>query len=360
MSKKKHVLYKSFTITPTHIYKIGKQGKDKTLELVDKREVLSHLQEDVDFITQQVENTLTEEDHHLLTYFDHYKHEKEKEWFAREISKGNNPEEKTFTFTTPYNTTGRELEFLIDKEELDEYLGESSSGKSRYHFLYQDRLFREVVSWSERVHAVNKTSNKRISQGWTRTVRSFRPEEIKPKISLSTIDNQYFKFINNPLEDNTSVLIIELVIKGVWYQLHFNFNQERFKDAIKINRPDITLDDDNNPRFHFSVEYAYTYGDISSRYITAVDVGVTEYATVVVWDTKEHCIVHSTILSQRTHSLRNSIQRSDSQKVGLINLGRYEEAADHRNANIYKKKTLAILAAQELSLIHISEPTRRS
>ena len=354
MSKKKHVLYKSFTITPTHTYKIVKQGRKQSIELVDKQEVLSQLREDITFITQQVESTLMEEDHHLLTYFEHYKHEKEQEWFTREMSKGNNPEEKTFTFITPYNTTGRELEFLIDKEELDEYLDKATSGKSRYHFLYQDRLFREVASWSERVHAVNKTSNKRISQGWTRTVRSFRPEEIKPKISLSAVDNQYFKFINNPLEDNTHTLIIELVIKGEWYQLHFNFNQDRFTDAMKINRPDITLDDDNNPRFHFSVEYAYTYGDISSRYITAVDVGVTEYATVVVWDTKEHCIVHSTILSQRTHALRNSIQRSDNQKIGLINLGRYEEAADHRNANIGKKKTLAILAAQEIADIAYS------
>lgn len=354
MSKKKHVLYKSFTITPTHIYKIVKQGRKQSLELIDKQEVLSQLREDVSFITQQVENTILEEEHHLLTYFEHYKYEKEQEWFAREISKGNNPEEKTFTFTTPYNTTGRELDFLISKEELDAYLDNKTSGKSRYHFLYQDRLFREVASWSERVHAVNKTSNKRISQGWTRTVRSFKPEEIKPKISLSAVDNQYFKFINNPLEDNTHTLIIELVIKGEWYQLHFNFNKARFKDAIKINRPDITLDDNGSPRFHFSVEYAYTYGDISSRYITAVDVGVTEYATVVVWDTKEHCIVHSTILSQRTHALRNSIQRSDNQKIGLINLGRYEEAADHRNANIGKKKTLAILAAQEIADIAYS------
>ena len=64
--------------------------------------------------------------------------------------------------------------------------------------------------------------------------------------------------------------------------------------------------------------------------------------------------MHSTILSQRTHALRNSIQRSDNQKVGLINLGRYEEAADHRNANVNKKKTLAILAAQEIADIAYS------
>ena len=314
MSKKKHALYKSFTITPTHAYKISKKRGKQSLDRVDKQEVLSLLREDVMFITQQVDNTILGESHHLLAYFEHYKHEKEQEWFNREIAKGNNPEEKTFTFTTPYNTTGRELEFLISKEEIDEYLGTTTSGKSRYHFLYQDRLFREVASWSERVHAVNNTSNKRISQGWARTVRSFQPEDLKPKISLSSVDNQYFKFINNPLEDNTHTLIIELVIKGEWYQLHFNFNKERFQDAIKINRPDITLDDNGSPRFHFSFEYAYTYGDISSRYITAVDVGVTEYATVIVWDVKERCIVHSTILSQRTHSLRNSIQRSDNQK----------------------------------------------
>lgn len=355
MSKKNDILYKSFTITPTYIYKIEKKNKEKSLTLVNTQEVLSQLRDDVDFITQQVENTFIAEDHHLITYFEYYKYEKEQEWVYKEILKGNDPEEKKFNFTTPYNSTGRELEFFIDQNILNEYLSNhGSSGKSRYQFLYQDRLFREVSSWSERVHAVNKTTNKHVSQGWERTARSFKPKGIKPKISLSSVDNQYFKFINNPLEDKSNDLIVELVIKGQWYQLHFNFNTQRFKDGIKINRPDITLDNNNNPRFHFTVEYAYTYGDISSRYITAVDVGIKEYATVIVWDTQNKSIVHSSILSRRIHSLRNSIQRTDKQKIGLINLGRYEEAAEHRNANNHKKKTLAILAAQEIADIAYS------
>ena len=354
MPKKNNILYKSFTITPTYIYKIENKNKEKILTLVDMQEVLSQLRDDVNFITQQVENTIITEKHHLITYFEYYKHEKEQEWFYKELLKGNNIEDKKFNFTTPYNTTGRELNFFINQNILNEYLdNHGSSGKSRYQFLYQDRLFREVSSWTERIHAVNKTTYKHVSQGWERTVRSFKPEDLKPKISLSAVDNQYFKFINNPLEDNTHTLIIELVIRGKWYQLHFNFNKQRFTDAIKINRPDITLDD-NNPRFHFTVEYTYTYGDISSRYITAVDVGVTEYATVIVWDIQNKSIVHSSILSRRIHSLRNSIKRSDNQKIGLINLGRYEEATDHRNANIHKKKTLAILAAQEIADIAYS------
>ena len=40
MPKKNDILYKSFTITPTYIYKIENKNKDKIINLVDMQEVL--------------------------------------------------------------------------------------------------------------------------------------------------------------------------------------------------------------------------------------------------------------------------------------------------------------------------------
>lgn len=218
--------------------------------------------------------------------------------------------------------------------------------------MYQDRLFREVSSWYERVHASNKTTDKYVSQGWSRTVRSFAPQKISPKISLSASDTQFVSFINDGLDGKA--LVMRMVVKGVWHRLHFAFDHDRFSDASKVCLPDITINDKGTPRFHFAVEYDYTYGDVSDRYLVGVDVGVATYATVVVWDVINECIVHASMLSQDVHSLHNSIKASDKQKISLINQGRYKEAQLHRQANITKKKELAIKAAQEIADIAFS------
>lgn len=347
MSRSKSTLYKSFTAAPFTIYREEKDSKSINLVEVDRDEALSQIADDVLFITECVSETIDQWETQILDHYSHYRYEKEQKWLLEQVSKGKDTEKITYNFNVQPNTIGRELRYVIQGGDLDRYLGSAKTGRSRYSMIYQDRLFREVSSWYERVQASNKTTDKYVSQGWSRTVRSFAPQKISPKISLSASDAQFVSFINDGLDGNA--LVMRMVVKGVWHQLHFALDHNRFSDASKVCLPDITLNERGTPRFHFAAEYDYTYGNVSDRYLVGVDVGITTYATVVVWDTKDECIVHASMLSQDVHSLHNSIKASDKQKIDLVNQGRYEEAQLHRQANITKKKELAIKAAQEIA-----------
>ena len=95
-----------------------------------------------------------------------------------------------------------------------------------------------------------------------------------------------------------------------------------------------------------------------------MDVGINNYATVVVRDTKTGRIVYETTLSQRVHSLWNSVRASEQQvrdlrrKVATLlhdrqaRMSALDEAQLHREAASRKKRELAILAAQEVA--HLS------
>lgn len=221
------------------------------------------------------------------------------------------------------------------------------SGKSRYSRLLADRVVREVSSWSERDKVFNGFGDKYVSQGWIRTVNSSKPADLDYKYSLSAASHQFCKIVNNSYQEGT--IEMKLVIQGEWHTLHFAFDVERFDGCRKICLPDVTLDKNSNPIFHFSVEYDYIYSDISSRYVVGVDVGISNYATVSVFDVENNTPVHVSALSQRVHSLYNSIRSSDKQKNRLRNLGKFSESKLHRESSSRKKRELAILAAQEVA-----------
>ena len=108
----------------------------------------------------------------------------------------------------------------------------------------------------------------------------------------------------------------------------------------------------NNPVVQFSGDY--TIG---------VDVGINNYATVVVRDTKAGRIVHETTLSQRVHSLWNSVRASEQQVRDLkakaatllhdrqARMAALDEAQLHREAASRKKRELSIIAAQEIACL---------
>ena len=77
-----------------------------------------------------------------------------------------------------------------------------------------------------------------------------------------------------------------------------------------------------------------------------MDVGINNYATVVVRDVKTGRIVHEATLSQRVHSLWNSVRASQQQvrdlKKKAATLLRYRQA---------RMSALAILAAQEIAYL---------
>ena len=92
-----------------------------------------------------------------------------------------------------------------------------------------------------------------------------------------------------------------------------------------------------------------------------MDVGINDYATVVVCEVETGRIVYETTLSQRVHSLWNSVRASERQVRFLkkkaatllhnrqVRMSALDEARLHREAASRKKRELAILAAQEMA-----------
>ena len=213
--------------------------------------------------------------------------------------------------------------------------------------MFRDRVVREIRSFNERKAVVDETSEKYVSQGWKRTADDTIPEIQGLKMSLSATDKQFAKIVNNPFEDG--FIKLKHVIRGNWYHVYFPFDTQRFSDATKITLPDIEVDEKGRVAYRFTAAYQYNYTQFSSRYVVGVDVGITYYATVVVWDTETQQVVHASNLSQRVHSLTNSLRACESQKNRLYQLERFSESALHRKAAIGKKEELAIVAAQEIA-----------
>ena len=115
--------------------------------------------------------------------------------------------------------------------------------------------------------------------------------------------------------------------------------------------------------FIFTVVTDNPVVQFSGDYVVGVDVGINDYATVVVRDTKTGRIVYETTLSQRVHSLWNSVQASERQVRYLkkksdhllphrqARMAVLDEAQLHREAASRKKRELAILAAQEIAYL---------
>ena len=176
-------------------------------------------------------------------------------------------------------------------------------------------------------------------------------------MNLGAVDKQYAAIENNPFADGE--IILRMVIQGAWYRLIFNFDNARFTEG-RVTLPVIKVQD-GEPVFIFTVVTDNPVVQFSGDYTIGVDVGINNYATVVVRDTKTGRIAHETTLSQRVHSLWNSARASQRQvhdlrkKAATLLHGRQarmaalDEAQFHREAASRKKRELAILAAQEIA-----------
>ena len=115
--------------------------------------------------------------------------------------------------------------------------------------------------------------------------------------------------------------------------------------------------------FIFTVVTDNPVVQFSGDYTIGVDVGINNYATVVVREVATGRIVHQTTLSQRVHSLWNSVRMSERQVRALrrkaatllhdrqARMSALDEAQLHREAASRKKRELAILAAQEIAFL---------
>ena len=240
---------------------------------------------------------------------------------------------------------------------MPDFLVSGKSGRSRKEMLVQHRVVTEFRSWQERVDAANGDSSKYVSQGWKRTVDKSAPSYGEDYVNLGAVNKQYAAIENDPFADGE--IILKMVIQGSWYRLIFNFDNKRFTEG-KVTLPVIKVED-GQPVFLFTVVTDNPVVQFSGDHVIGVDVGINNYATVVVRDVKTGRSVYETTLSQRVHSLWNSVRASQQQvrdlkkKAATLLHDRQErmsaldEAQLHREAASRKKRELAILAAQEIA-----------
>ena len=251
-------------------------------------------------------------------------------------------------------------DFLVpDKKDeagnpvIDDKTGEPvkiKTGRSRKEKLIQYGAVTASRSWQERVAAANSESSKHISQGWKRTINASPPSYGEDYVNLGATDKQYAAIENNPFVDGE--IVLKMVVKGNWYRLIFKFDNTRFPVG-KVTLPLIKVEN-NQPVFIFSVATDNPVVQFSGDYVIGVDVGINNYATVVVRNTKTGGITYKTTLSQRVHSLWNSVRalREKADKLLYDRQGKMaalDEAQLHREAASRKKRELAILAAQEIA-----------
>ena len=235
----------------------------------------------------------------------------------------------------------------------------SKTGRSRKEWLVRHNAVTAFRSWQERVAAVNGESSKHISQGWKRTMDATPPSYGEDFINLGITDQQYAVIENDPFVDGE--IVLKMVIQGVRYRLIFPFNNTRFPEG-KVTLPLVKIEN-NQPVFIFTVATDNPVIQFSGDYVIGVDVGINNYATIVVRNTKTGEITYKTTLSQRVHSLWNSVRASERQVRALRKKAKpilydrparraaLEEAQLHREAASRKKRELAILAAQEIAYL---------
>ena len=242
---------------------------------------------------------------------------------------------------------------------MPDFLASGRTGRSRKERLVQYNVVTSYRSWQERVKAANGDSSKYVSQGWKRTVDKSAPSYGGDYVNLGAVDRQYAVIENDPFPDGE--IVLRMVIQGQWYRLVFDFDNARFPEG-KVALPLIRVQD-GLPVFVFTVVTDNPVVQFSGDWVIGVDVGLNDYATVVVRSAETGRIVYETALSQRVHSLWNSVRASERQvralrrKAGLLlsqrqaRMSALDEAQFHREAASRKKRESTILAAQEIAAL---------
>ena len=242
---------------------------------------------------------------------------------------------------------------------MPDFLVSGKSGRSRKEKLLQYNVVTTHRSWRERAKAENGESSKYVSQGWKRTANAAAPSYGGDCVNLGAVDDHYARIENNPFADGE--IVLKMVIQGQWYRMVFDFDNKRFGEG-KVTLPVIKVED-GVPVFIFTVVTDNPVVQFSDDYTIGVDVGINNYATVVVRSSSTGQIVHKSTLSQRVHSLWNSVRASELQvrylrkKAATLlrdrqaRMSALDEAQLHREAASRKKGELAILAAQEIAYL---------
>ena len=235
---------------------------------------------------------------------------------------------------------GRRMGLFLPEEVKKRF----KSGASRLEKMFQEQAVSALRSWASRVSVTNQTRSGHLSAGWKRTVSDSQPKMLQPRLALSAADKQYRRM--NVTDER---IVLEMVAQGQWVTLHFPIPPQLLEDGCEPGVPDIWVDSQDRVVFGFHGTITPGRPEFSSKYVIGVDVGVTNPATYVVWDTEKKEIVEKSLLGQRAHSLHNKIKRAQIQVAALKRKGKDKEAVSHREHLSNRRKELSILIAQEIA-----------
>ena len=284
----------------------------KTGEPLDLDEVLDGVRADAELVAEYAARELTEQNLALVTYFDRLKP----------------------------SGAGYMMGLKLPVEVKRQF----RSGASRLEMLFRERVVSTLRSWAARVNAANGTCDGYVSAGWGRTVRDSKPESLDLRLSLSATNNQYRRM--HVQEDK---IVLDLVVQGQWVTLYFPTPPQLLEQGCEPGVPDIWVDKNNRVMFGLHGKTDPGRPEFSSRYVVGVDVGVTNPAAYVVWDTEKKEVVERSLLGQRARSLSNKIKRTQTQVASLKRQGKDEETTSHREHLSNRRKELSILVAQEVA-----------
>ena len=284
----------------------------KNGESLNLDEVLNGIRKDAELVAHYALKEMTEQNLALSTYFDRYK-----------------PAE-----------AGRRMNLKLPVEVKKQF----RSGASRLEKMFQEQVVTNLRSWAARVEVMTQTYPKYVSAGWRRTASDSKPSSMQPRLSLSATDDHYRNMSVTPEH-----IILEMVVQGQWVTLHFPTPHQLMREGVKPGVPDIWIDKNNRMMFGFHGAVDPGRPEFSERYVVGVDVGITNPAAYVVWDTEKKEIVERSLLGQRARSLSNKIKRTQTQVASLQKKNRSEEAVSHREHLSNRRRELSILIAQELA-----------
>ena len=283
---------------------------DKNGEPLDVDEVLDGIRADAELVAHYALQEMTEQNMALSTYFDRLK-----------------PSGAGYMM-------GLKLPIEVKKQ----------SGSSRLERMFREQVVTNLRSWVARSEVVNQTSTRHVSAGWKRTASDSKPSSMQPRLALSAADKQYREMTVIP-----DRIELKMVVQGSWVTLHFPTPPQLLESGCEPGVPDIWIDKSNRVVFGFHGKTDPGRPKFSERYVVGVDVGITNPAAYVVWDTEKKEIVEHSLLGQRARSLNNKIKRSAKQVSSLQKKNRSEEAALHREHLSNRRLELSILIAQELA-----------
>ena len=285
----------------------------KTGEPLNLKEVLDGIRQDAELVAHYTLKEMTEQNLALSTYFDRLKP----------------------------SGAGYMMGLFLPGEVKERF----RSGSSRLERMFREQVVSNLRSWAARSGVVNQTYNDYISAGWRRTVKASKPSYLHPRLALSATDLGYHKNFNVTSER----ISLDMVVQGQWVTLHFSTPPQLLEQGCKPGVPDIWVDRNNRVMFGFHGKTNPGRPEFSERYVVGVDVGVTNPAAYVVWDTEKKQVVEQSLLGQRARSLSNKIKRGKTQVSSLKRKGKDEEAVSHRQHLSNRRKELSILIAQEVA-----------